>query len=131
MEIPSKDVFDVLAEKGVDSIHHVNNVMTACQFLRTGSLLSRGTALRRGLYQTPQTSDPLDKSFGIWFDVFTDSVDIHNRASRANVYGPVLFVFDAALIKRTYTGRVWVTKLNPTKSIAKALMGIKVPVDSH
>src|SRR3989304_10061841 len=115
MEIASKRVFEILQEKGVDTICHANSVLTACQFLRSGSLMSRGTVYRKGLYQTPQKSDRIDRKYGIWFDVFTDSVDIHNRARQANCYGPVLFVIDSELIKKTYTGRVWVTKLNPTK----------------
>ena len=67
------------------------------------------------MYQTAQQSDRVDKQYGIWFDIFVDSVDIHARASRANAYGPVLLVMDADIIKETYTGKVWVTKLNPTK----------------
>ena len=115
MEIASKRVFEVLQEKGVDTIYHANSVLTACQFLRNRSLMSRGTVFRKGLYQTSQISDRIDRKHGIWFDVFIDSVDIHDRARQANCYGPVLFVIDSELIKRTYTGRVWVTKLNPTK----------------
>ena len=115
MEIPSKSVFEVLKEKGVDSICHANSVITACQFLRLKSLLSRGTVERKGLYQTSQKSDQLDQRLGIWFDIFTDSVDIHKRARRANAYGPVLFKFDSEIIQDSYTGKVWVTKLNPTK----------------
>ena len=114
MDIPSKQVFDVLAAAGVHHLHHANSVATACQFIRQQALLSRGTVERLGIAQTPQSSDNIDKRYGIWFDVFLDSVDIHQRARRANVYGPVLFVLDAELIKRTYTGRLWVTKLNPT-----------------
>lgn len=119
MEIPSKRVFDVLKANGVESIYHANSVITACQFLRTGSLLSRGTIDRQHLYQTPQQSDALDHKHGIWFDVFADSVDIHHRTKRANIYGPVLFVLDSQLIKHAYTGKVWVTKLNPTKWAGK------------
>jgi len=115
LEIASKRVYEVLQEKGVETIYHANSVITACQFLRTGSLMSRGTIERKGLYQTPQKSDQTDKQYGIWFDVFADSADIHARAKRANVYGPVLFVIDSELIKNTYTGKMWATKLNSTK----------------
>ncbi|MFV1468037.1 hypothetical protein VBY75_10175 [Idiomarina sp. HB] len=115
MDIPSKHVFDALMDKGIDELHHANSVATACQFLRSRSLMSRGTVERLGVTQTPQSSDDLDKRYGIWFDVFADSVDIHNRARRANAYGPVMFVFNTELINRSYTGRIWVTKLNPTK----------------
>lgn len=115
MDIPSKHVFQVLQQKGIDEIHHANSVATACQFLRSKSLMSRGTVERLGIKQTPQSSDAIDKRYGIWFDVFADSVDIHGRARRANAYGPVMFVVDSSIIEKTYTGRVWVTRRNPTK----------------
>jgi hypothetical protein len=115
MHIPSKHVYEVLESKGVDSVHHANSLITACQFLRQKSLLSRGSVDRRGIKQTAQSSDVTDKRMSVWFDVFTDSVDIHRRAGRSNVYGPVMLELDAKIIANTYTGRVWLTKLNPTK----------------
>ncbi|WP_206411756.1 hypothetical protein [Lysobacter enzymogenes] len=115
MDIASKHVYQALDDKGVRTLHHANSVLTACQFLRSKSLMSRGTVERLGIKQTEQSSDRLDKSYGIWFDVFADSVDIHARAKRANAYAPVLFEFDSKIIEKTYTGRIWVTKLNPTK----------------
>lgn len=119
MHIPSKHVYEALEDAGVNVLNHANSVVTACQFLRAKSLLSRGDIERRGLRQTKQSSDEGDKRNSVWFDVFTDSVDIHSRAKRANVYGPVLFELDAQIISETYTGRVWVTKLNPTKWAGK------------
>jgi hypothetical protein len=95
-------------------VYHANSVLTSSQFIRSKSLLSRGNTERLNLKQTDQNSDEIDKRYSVWFDVFVDSVDIHARASRANHYGPVLFVLDLGLIKRT-NGRIWVTKLNPTK----------------
>lgn len=115
MDLPSLRLYEALVAKGVENMHHANTVLTACQFLRMKALLSRGTVESRGLKQTSQYSDRLDKRYSIWFDVFTDSVDIHARARMENRYGPVLFVFDISLIARAYTGRIWVTKLNPTK----------------
>ncbi|MHC4405278.1 MAG: hypothetical protein ACYTG0_36995 [Planctomycetota bacterium] len=106
MEIQSKKVFDILAENGVTEVYHANSVITACQFLREGALLSRGTVDRKGWYQTAQSSDLDDKKHGIWFDIFADSVDIHHRARRKNAYGPVLFVLDAKIIRKAYTGKV-------------------------
>jgi len=115
MDISSKKVYEALAEKGVENIHHANSVITACQFLRQGSLMSRGTVERKDFFQTKQKSDTEDLNYGIWFDVFVDSVDIHERAKKPNAYGPVMLVMDVKLIEEAYTGRVWVTKLNPTK----------------
>ena len=120
MDIPSKHVFSVLKEKGVDELYHANSVATACQFIRSRSLISRGTVELLGITQTPQASDDLDRRYGVWLDVFMDSVDIHHRARRANVYGPVLFVLDTRTIERTYAGRLRVTKLNPTKWAEKS-----------
>jgi len=115
MEIPAKQVYGILRDNGVKAIYHANSVITSCQFLRAGSLLSKETVERKGLYQSAQRSDQIDKKYGIWFDIFTDCVDIHLRASKANIYGPVLFIFDSEIIKNTITGGVWMTKLNPTK----------------
>lgn len=115
MELDPERIYEILKDKGVETLHHANSVITSCQFLRSGSLISRGTIQRNEMYQTPQKSDALDIKYGIWFDIFTDSVDIHARASRVNFYGPVLFVLDSEIIRDTYTGNVWVTKLNPTK----------------
>jgi hypothetical protein len=115
MEIPSKKVFEILKDKGVERIYHANSVVTSCQFLRYKSLMSRGTIDRANLFQTPQKSDGMDKRYGIWYDIFADSVDIHHRAKRANAYGPVLFELNVKIIEKAYTGRVWVTKCNPTK----------------
>jgi len=83
--------------------------------LKQGSLLSRGTTERYGYKQTSQASDSTDKAYSLWFDVFTDTVDIHDRGRRANYYGPVLFVLDTEILTEVSCGRIWVTKLNPTK----------------
>jgi hypothetical protein len=115
MHIPSVHVFKAISASGVTELHHANSIATACQFIRSRSLMSRGTVERLGIAQTAQASDEADKSYSVWFDVFLDSVDIHNRANCANVYGPVLFVFDINIINANETGRIWVTKCNPTK----------------
>lgn len=113
MDLPSKKVFALLEEKGVKELHHANSVLTSCQFLRRARLLSRGTVERQKLFQTEQSSDDLDKQFGIWFDVFADTVDIHHRARRRNLYGPVLIVLNVEKLRESYTGRIWITKKNP------------------
>jgi hypothetical protein len=46
--ISSRKVYEILKDADVDSLHHANSVLTACQFLREGALLSRGTFSRRG-----------------------------------------------------------------------------------
>ncbi|QJB34929.1 hypothetical protein HF324_27795 [Chitinophaga oryzae] len=111
--LPSKHVYEELKALHVTELHHANSVATSCLFLREKSLLSRGTVERSGLKQTPQKSDSQDRVYSIWYDVFMDTVDIHNRASRYNEYGPVTFVFDVDLIPKTNTGKIWVTKCNP------------------
>lgn len=105
-----------LLELGVDELYHANSVLTSCQFLKHGALMSRGSIEALGLPQTAQYTDTLDRRYHIWNDVFVDSVDIHKRASRANMYGPVLFVLDTEkLLQDVNSGQIWITRLNPTK----------------
>lgn len=113
MELQAAKAFEIFQAKGMTDLFHANSVITATQFLREGALLSRGSIARRGMFQSAQNSDASDKEQSVWFDVFTDSVDIHGRASRCNVYGPVLFEIDLEKLKATYTGSIWVTRSNP------------------
>lgn len=115
MELPINKVCQILQDEGVKHLYHANSVLTACQFLREGALLSRGIIERRKRYQTDQYSDGIDQQYSLWNDVFTDSVDIHKRSARRNFYGPVLFVLDLQILKHVDARHVWVTKLNPTK----------------
>jgi hypothetical protein len=114
MDLASKQVWDVLEDRGVTHLHHANSVLTSCQFLRKKALLSRGTVWDLGLQQTTQYSDEIDRRYSVWYDVWADGVDIHDRASRINKYGPVLFVLSLEKLRTVGTGRIWVTKLNPT-----------------
>lgn len=113
MDLPSKKVFDILLDKGVEKLYHANSVLTSCHFLRDGYLSSRGTVASYGVPQTSQSSDSADRKFSVWFDVFVDSVDIHKRASSRNHYGPVLFILDVKKLRKEHTGRIWVTRRNP------------------
>lgn len=120
MEFVTGQVLSILKDKSVENLYHANTVVTSCHFLRKSALLSRGTIERLGLYQTPQSSDEIDKKEGIWFDIFVDTDDIHSRASRNNEYGPVMFVMDSSIVEGTDACRIWVTKLNPTKWSGKS-----------
>lgn len=114
MELNSRAVYEVLKGKGIDTFHHANTVQTACVFLQHGRLLSRGTVDERGIEQTAQKSDEIDRKYGIWYDLFLDSVDIHERAKGRNFYGPVLFRFRLDLLLEDWLPSVWITKKNPT-----------------
>ena len=113
MELNAKALLQVLKEKGVDTLYHANTVQTACAFLHQGHLMARGIVDERGLAQTPQQTDDLDKRYGIWYDLFLDGVDIHDRTRRRNYYGPVLFEFDIGLLSQDWLPSLWVTKSNP------------------
>lgn len=116
-----KKGLQALLDKGVREIYHANSVLTSCEFLRHGALLSRGSIEALKLRQTPQKSDVIDKRYHIWNDIFFDSVDIHARASDANHYGPVMFVLSTEkLIGELSSGEFNVTKFNPTKWASKA-----------
>lgn len=65
-----KKGLQALLEKGVEEIYHANSVLTSCEFLRHGALLSRGSIEALKLRQTPQKSDLIDKRYHIWNDIF-------------------------------------------------------------
>ena len=113
--IKNADVLKVLREKSVSHFYHANSVQTSCTFLEHGALLSREYAETHKLKQTPQQSDALDKRYGIWNDIFLDTVDIHDRARRKNHYGPVLFVLkpQSVLTDQSLDGTLRITRRNP------------------
>ena len=115
MRLDSSEVANSLRRTGARALFHANSVATACTFLSQGALLSRGTVEDRGLPQTSQPSDPLDKKHKIWRDIFLDAVDIHDRIARRNLYGPVLFVFHMEALEHTPVTAAWITRKNPTK----------------
>ena len=110
------DVYPVLRSKGISRLYHANSVVTSNSLLQLSGLASRGCVERHGMSQTEQYTDAGDRHFGVWNDVFTDSVDIHARRSDRNQYGPVLFVLDARLLLELPDGvEILVTRRNPTK----------------
>jgi len=110
------DVYEILREKGVERLHHANSVTTSCSFLALRGLASRGAVEAARLAQTAQDSDQLDRQFGIWNDIFTDGVDLHQRARRRNLYGPVLFALPLECLLNLPGGfDVLVTKDNPIR----------------
>lgn len=102
---------DVLKEKGIDHLYHANTVLTSCTFLEQGGLFPRGIVEDYGWKQTPQRSDNDDKQFGIYYDLFFDSVDIaaRNSIKGYNDYGPVLFEFSIDVIDELDEGSIFVT----------------------
>jgi len=60
------DVYAVLKQSRVAHLYHANSVTTSCTFLEQGGLLSRGFVQKSGFSQTAQSSDDVDKKYGIW-----------------------------------------------------------------
>lgn len=89
MMIPAAHAIEVLRNKGVDSLHYASDVAGACRFLAAGALLTSGS------------------------EIFLDAVDIHAREQRVNKCGPVLLVFDAAILDTPAARQVWATRLAP------------------
>jgi hypothetical protein len=116
-----REVYEVLKQIGATSLHHANTVTTSSTFLELGALVSRGFVEDRGLQQTMQSSDQIDKKYGIWHCIFVDHVDIHHRAGRTkgpNQYGPVLFLLDLEILLGLPEGSgVFITKKNPVNWI--------------
>lgn len=110
------EVHQILISYGVQHLHHANSVSTSLSLLSLGGLASRQLVENRELPQTHQYTDDIDKEYGIFGDVFMDTVDIHTRANNLNKYGPVLFVLTVDILLHLPLGsRVLITKLNPSK----------------
>lgn len=111
-----QEVYRILRSRNVLNLFHANSVKTSISLLRLGGLASRKAVEQASLAQTSQYTDAIDKKFGIWGDVFMDTVDIHDRISDRNKYGPVSFVMDISFLNHLpETTRVLVTRLNPSK----------------
>lgn len=116
MLMTGEEVYKVLMDLGGDKLFHANSVSTSLSLLQLGGLASRGVVMDRGLRQTNQISDAADRKYGIWYDSFLDTYDIHSVLKRRNFYGPVLFVMAAELLLRLPPETiVQVTRCNPTK----------------
>lgn len=109
----AKIVKNCLLNAGVDHLYHANSVVTALSYINAGGLLSRQAAENLGVQQTAQYSDDIDRHFGIYNDIFFDSVDIHSRAHRPNDYGAVMFVYSIDVLDLLTCFDICITKDNP------------------
>lgn len=105
----NETIKQILIEKGITHLYHANSVATASTFLENGGVFSRGAAEDRGLYQTSQETDDTDRDVDVFYDIFFDSVDIHQRIKKLNHYGPVLFVYSIDLIDTLPQGSIKIT----------------------
>lgn len=112
MELNNSELYDFLIEKEVLALYHANTVRTSLTYFTERGLLSRGAVELKGLIQTPQSSDEVDKVLNVWNDVFLDTVDLHSFFPRQNYYGPVLFELSIDLVKDDEF-EIWITKNNP------------------
>lgn len=115
MSINASIIKEILMEKGIDCLYHVNTVETAITFLSNGGLLSRGAVEDKDLIQTDQPSDAKDKEVGVFYDIFFDSVDIHERSKNINDYGPVTFVYSIDVLDYLNDKEIKITKDNPIR----------------
>lgn len=106
---------EILAYKGIEYLYHVNTVVTSLTYINNGGLFSRGSVEDAGLLQTPQESDNLDKKFDVFYDIFFDSVDIHERAKKTNHYGVVTFEFSIDVLDELDDCDILITKDNPIR----------------
>lgn len=107
------EIKHVLMQKGVTHLFHANTVATACTFIENKGLLSRGAVKERGLFQTPQQTDETDEQVDVFYDIFFDSVDIHERGKRVNQYGPVVFVYSIDVLDSMSSDSIRITRSNP------------------
>lgn len=114
-DLDPRKIYDILVKKGAGFLFHANTVRTSCTYMEQGSLLSRQQVEQRGLFQTNQYTDWLDKQYHIYNDVFLDFVDIHARKRDINHYGPILFEFPLTLLITHPLSFVRITKVNPDR----------------
>lgn len=112
MKLNNQELYDFFVEKDILALYHANTVGTSLNYFFNNGLMSRGLVEKMGFFQTPQSSDDIDKVLDVWNDVFIDTTDLHSYFGRENHYGPVLFEFDTELVKDE-TLEIWITKNNP------------------
>lgn len=112
MRLNNEELYNFFIEKEILALYHANTVGTSITYLRNGGLMSRGFVENSGLFQTPQSSDNIDKVLDVWNDIFIDTTDLHSFFSRENYYGPILFELDRELIIDEKF-EIWITKNNP------------------
>lgn len=111
--LPSKEVYGILREKGLQYLYHANTVATALTFIKQNALLSRHYVEANNLVQTWQKSDAADKVHDVWNHVFLDGEDLHIRYSKENNYGPITFRMKLELLNSPDLEHVYITKSNP------------------
>lgn len=110
----NSEIKKVLLSKGVQNLYHTNTVETSLSFMKSGGMLSRGLCEDLGFPQTDQNTDALDKEFGIYYDIFFDSIEIQ-RITGISYYGPVMFVYSLDVLDIVKEGNILITKSNPQK----------------
>ncbi|WP_234734786.1 hypothetical protein [Tellurirhabdus bombi] len=107
------EVYEIFKRNGWNSLFHANTVATTKTFLDQKGLLSRKYVEDRGLFQTAQHTDDLDKKFKIWDLIFLDGKDLSQRFRRPNYYGPILFQFDTEILLSDEIKSIRITRCNP------------------
>lgn len=113
ISLDPKELYSFLESKNIKQFFHANTVKTSCTFIQQKGLLSRGSIESKGLIQTAQSSDQIDKKYNVWNDIFLDIVDLHGYFPRQNLYGPVCFVLDSKLLLDAELPNICITKDNP------------------
>lgn len=117
MKLDNHDLYSLFRDRNIGYLYHANTMVTSLTFLKQNGLMSRGCVEDKDLDQTPQSSDRIDRDYGIWYDIFLDFYDLHSGGfgyyKRQNVYGPILFKINIDFIKQQ-NFNVWITKDNPT-----------------
>lgn len=113
-ELDSKSIYKILTAKNIDYFHHVNTYQTSKTFIENNALLSRKYVDNKHLNQTPQSSDAIDKEYGIYDDIFVDGLDLHKHFNRNSPYGPIMFKIDLKLLTVPNFSKIYITKDNPT-----------------
>jgi len=113
IDVNPKELYEFLVSMDIKYFFHANTVTTSCTYIEHKGLMSWGCIVSKGLIQTDQSSDDIDKKFDVWNDIFIDIIDLHGYFPRQNLYGPVCFVMDNKLLLDKNLPNICITKDNP------------------
>jgi hypothetical protein len=108
-----KELYEFFVSKNLKYFFQANTVRTSCTFIEQKGLMSREFVEYKGLTQTPQSSDEIDKKFDVWNDIFLDLFDLHGYFPRQNLYGLVCFIVDNRFLIDNEFNNIVITKTNP------------------
>ena len=106
-------IVEELKKLDIYELYHANAVISSLTFIENKGLMPKGLVNDQKLMRADQDTDRNDKKVNIFYDIFFDTMDVHNETNDVNDYGPVLFIFDVNMLAKLDNSDVKVTRVNP------------------